>query len=370
MTHLVLAGGGHAHLSVLERLARGKPPGMRITLVTPTPFQYYSGMLPGWMAGHYALNACCIDLRPLAEAAGATLITEHVLGMDADRHHIRLANGRTMAYDLLSLDVGSETDTSGLQALGDRLLPVKPLDDFFDAWPQVLATASRTPDFRLSVIGGGAAGVELALAANHALRRDGSTAQIDLIVSEAGLLPDHAPGVIRRARRQLAKTNIALHCSRASAGDAGLVLAGGTRLPAHKVIATTGARALGWLGRSGLAVDAHGFILVDAHHRSLSHADVFAAGDTCARADVRMARSGVHAVHAGPILAHNLIATIEGNALRTYRPHPRSLYLLATGPRHAIASWGRWSAEGNWVWHLKDHIDRAFIARFVRISAA
>jgi len=41
----------------------------------------------------------------------------------------------------------------------------------------------------------------------------------------------------------------------------------------------------------------------------------------------------------------------------------RRLEIAACGPRHAIASWGRWSAEGSWVWHWKDYLDRGFIAR-------
>ncbi|MGE0013566.1 MAG: FAD-dependent oxidoreductase [Azoarcus sp.] len=362
--HLVLAGGGHAHLSVLEMLAQRRPAGLETTLITPAPFQNYSGMLPGWIAGHYTLDECRIDLRPLAEAAGVRLVVGRVTGMDADQHRLYLDDGSTMDYSLLSLDVGSETDTSDLAELGERLLPVKPLDDFFVQWPRVMAAALKTPDFRLCVIGGGAAGVEIALAASHGLRMTGSAARIDLVASETGLLPGHAPGVVKRARRSLVASGIEIHHARAAASETGLMLADGTLLPADKVIATTGARPLGWLAHAGLQLDARGYVLVDAHHRSLSHANVFAAGDTCARTDVRMARSGVHAVHAGPVLAHNLLATIEDTELHTYQPRRRSLYLLATGPRHAIASWGSWSAEGAWVWRWKDRIDRRFMHRF------
>ena len=367
-THLVLAGGGHAHLSVLEILAQRRPAGLETTLITPAPFQNYSGMLPGWIAGHYTLDECRIDLRPLAEAAGVRLVVGRVTGMNADQHRLHLDDGSTMDYNLLSLDVGSETDTADLAALGELLLPVKPLDDFFVRWPLLMATALMTPGFRMSVIGGGAAGVEIALAASHRLREAGGTARIDLVISETGLLPGHAAGVVKRAQQSLDEAGIGIHRARARAGSAGLVLADGTQLPADKVIATTGARPLGWLARCGLKLDARGYILVDAHHRSLSHTNVFAAGDTCARNDVRMARSGVHAVHAGPILAHNLLATIKCGDLQTYQPRRRSLYLLATGPRRAIASWGRWSAEGAWVWRWKDRIDRAFMTRFKKIK--
>jgi NADH dehydrogenase FAD-containing subunit len=83
----------------------------------------------------------------------------------------------------------------------------------------------------------------------------------------------------------------------------------------------------------------------------------------CARRDTDMPRSGVHAVHAGPVLATNILAALNGGVMRRYRPHRRSLYLLACGPQYAVASWGRWSAEGVWVWRWKDRIDRRFVAR-------
>ena len=104
--------------------------------------------------------------------------------------------------------------------------------------------------------------------------------------------------------------------------------------------------------------------MVDGQHRSLSHPNVFAAGDVCSRADIKLARSGVHAVFAGPVLARNLIASIDGQKLQSYRPRKRSLYLLATGPQYAIASWGGLSAQGYWVWRWKNWIDRRFMHKY------
>jgi NADH dehydrogenase FAD-containing subunit len=155
-----------------------------------------------------------------------------------------------------------------------------------------------------------------------------------------------------------------VHDVEATGTQEGVLLADGTALPADVVLAATGARAAQWLETSGLRLDAHHYVAVDRFHRSQSHQDVFAAGDVSARSDVVMARSGVQAVHAGPVLAANLLATLQGGPLRTYSPRRRSLYLLACGPRYAIASWGSLSAEGHWVWRWKDRIDRGFVARF------
>ena len=373
MKRLLLVGGGHAQLAVLQALARRRPRAVEAVLLTPSPWQWYSGMLPSWMAGHCRAEDCRIDLHPLAAAAGVRLCLGAAVALDADRRRLQDDSGATHDFDLLSLDVGSLVDTRALDALPtDSLLAVKPLQAFFAAWPQRLAAARAGRLRRLAVVGGGAAGVELALAAAEAFRRAGCRVALALVAPPGGLLAGHAEGARQRVLRRLARAGIALHLARAEGTAAGLVLDHGAgdapaTLPADCVIAATGARALPWLRESGLACDADGWVAVDAGHRSVSHPFIHAAGDVCTRATPGFTRSGVHAVHAGPVLAANLLAAVdgvaEGEPRRSYLPRTRSLYLIATGPRHAIASWGRWSAEGRWVWHWKDYLDRGFIAR-------
>ncbi|MBH9681690.1 FAD-dependent oxidoreductase [Burkholderia cepacia] len=366
MKRLILAGGGHAHLAVLHHLAKCRPKGLSITLVTPSSFQHYSGMLPGWMAGVYPLEKIRIDLRPLCAAAGVELIESSVVGMDADRRCVALPDKRHLEYDLLSLDTGSETDGSWFEDVGQNLLAVKPLDDFVVAWPKWITSARSRERVHVAVIGGGAAGFELVMAAREALRGVNQI-DMDLVAGDSGLLPGHGRAVRQRALRCLHQAGIAVHEQRAVGVPNGIMLADGRELRPDIVLLATGGRAPCWLKLSKLTLDEYGHIAVDAFHRTLSHSDVFASGDVCARTDVAMARSGVHAVHAGPILAQNLTAALLGERLHAYHPRATSLYLLACGERRAIASWGGFSAEGRWVWRWKDSIDRRFIARQLRL---
>ena len=366
MYRLILVGGGHAQLSVLALLARLRPD-VDVTLVTPSPQQIYSGMLPGWMAGHYRLDECHIDLRQLAQAAGVRMIQARVVGMDAARRQLTLSDGTQLAYDGLSLDVGSETHTATLAAAGERLLPVKPLDQFIARWPQIVRAAAAQEGYRLIVVGGGAAGVELAFAAQHAFQTQSCrNATVTLVASAGGILPGHAAGVKARTLRLLRQRGILLVQRQVLGAANGVMLPDGTTLPADCVLAATGAQPFAWLRDSGLALDEAGYVLVDAQHRSVSHPNVFAAGDVAMRNDVNLPRSGVHAVFAGPVVADNLLAGIEGRALQRYRPRRKSLYLLATGPQHAIASWGGFSAQGHWVWRWKNWIDRRFMRKHTR----
>ncbi len=361
---LILLGGGHAHLSVLAKFADHPNLGFEVILVTERAFQHYSGMLPGWMAGHYSKPQAQIDLRPLAAAARVQLVLGQAIGINADERRLVLADQSQLEYDLLSIDVGSEIDAAWLEMVGARLLPVKPLEAFFSSWPKVLQEAGSKADYSLAVVGGGAAGVELAMAAQFAFMQHAPRAEVHLVTSESGILNGHAASVKKRAMKTLIKAGVTVHRHKAVGTPEGLLLSDGTALAVDKVIAATGARAPVWLTLSKLALDASGYITVDDTHRSISHREVFAVGDVCARQDVKMARSGVHAVRAGPVLAQNLLAAMQGCDLKPYRPRRHSLYLLACGTRYAIASWGRFSAEGAWVWRWKDWIDRGFIRRF------
>lgn len=360
MYSLILVGGGHAHLGVLRALAM-QPLSVDVALVTPSFYQTYSGMLPGWLAGHYSLADCQIDLRPLAQAAGVTLLIGQLVGMDANRRCVVLSDGQQLDYKFLSLAVGSESNLSWLGSIGSRLLAIKPIEPFVQRWPEILMQAACQPDYHLAVVGGGAAGVEIVLAIKQAFSTRGYAAGVSLIMSDKGLLPGHNQAVVKRARSVLRLRGVVLHQAHAVGVKDGLLLSTGQHLSADTVIATTGSTSPCWLQLSHLALDEQGYINVSAMHQSRSHPEVFAAGDVCARSDTVMARSGVHAVFAGPILAANLIASLNGGELSRYHPRRRSLYLLATGPKHAIASWGMFSASGHWVWCLKNWIDSRFM---------
>lgn len=361
---LVLAGGGHAHLQVLERLARSGTAGLDVVLVTPSPWQHYSGMLPGWIEGLYGDDDIRIDLRPLAARASASVRWQSIVGLKADARAVELTDGSTLDYDLLSLDTGAEPALDWAAGLRIPLIIPKPIASFQDAWPRLLSDLRTRTHPRLAVVGGGAAGAELALAMRRTLPTVDASAGLSLVTGHDGLLPGHGKAARERVRNalQAAPVEVVETSARAELGT--LRLGNGRSIDPDAVVAATGSRAPAWLSGSRVQVDRQGFVSVDAFQRSVSHPDIFAVGDVSSRVDVTLARSGVHAVRAGPVLAHNLLAVAAGSPLRSYRPARASLYIVATGGRTAVASWGRWSAEGSWTWRWKDAIDRRFVRRF------
>jgi len=364
---LVLLGGGHAHVKVLADLAARPLAGWRVLLVSPYRRQIYSGMLPGWVAGHYPIESCAIALDVLAASAGVRFHETAGVGVDAAGQVIACADGSHRPFDVLSIDTGPLPDIAALPGCLEHALPIRPIEAFVAAWPGLVdRMAGACRRFDLVILGAGAAGVELAFAARHRAMTDGwSHVRITLVGSGALPLEGGPARARRRFARLLAQRGMAwLGERRAIRVAAGQIhFEQGLPQGFDACLVVTGAAAPAWPRAGGLATDEAGFIRVGPTLQSISHPQVFAAGDVAAYAEPRP-KSGVFAVKAGPVLAANLRAVCEGREPRPWTPQRRALYLISTGNRHALATWGPWAIGGGWVWRWKDSIDKAFMRRF------
>lgn len=361
---LILLGAGHAHVHVLAQLARHPLADTDVTLIAPHPRQLYSGMVPGFVAGHYTLDDCTIPLEPLVKASGVRWLARQVVAMDAHARTVRLDDGSELGYEWLSINTGPvqlrEQIEARMPGACEFGLFVRPIEMFGNLWPSVTERGA-TQALRISVIGAGAAGVELAMAMRHAL----PVAAVTLITGGGPAASGYAPALQRLVAAALKQRAVTVLCDTAeSLGRGELLLGSGARLACDVPVIATGAQAPAWVQGSGLALDAQGFVKVNACLRTISHPNVFAAGDVATRVDRAIPRSGVYAVRAGPALAANLGAATSGAQLLAHQPPQRSLNLLSCGDGHAIASWGTFAAQGRWAWWLKDRIDRGFIARY------
>jgi pyridine nucleotide-disulfide oxidoreductase family protein len=364
MRQVLLLGAGHAHVHVLAQLGQSPWANTQVTLVAPHARQLYSGLVPGFVAGHYGLEDCVIPLEPLVRRSGIRWIQACVSGLDAQAQTVTLDDGSTLHYDWLSINTGPVQDRAlleqripGIQAHG---LFIRPIEDFCALWSRLVDTAHARAQ-RFAVVGAGSAGVELAMAIRHRL----PNASVTLLCGQTPLGWGYTGRVQARMQAALLARNITVLQDSAVAMRPGeVVLSSGATLACDVPLIATGAQAPAWLQNSGLALDPQGFVAVDAQQRSASHAQVFAAGDVSSRTDRDLPRSGVLAVRSGPALAMNLAAALAGQVLQAHQPPARTLNLISCGKRYAIASWGPYSAEGHWVWWLKNWIDRRFLQRY------
>ena len=361
MKRLLLIGAGHAHAQVLKDWIAAPVPGCELQIVSPHALSPYSGMVPGWLAGTYRFDEICIDFGALAAAAGANFVVDELVGIDPNRRQAQLRSGHVLGYDVLSLNVGSTLQPPAPPPGSDvRVLSMRPLGSLRQAWDALLADpelARRDTALTVTAVGGGAGGVESLLATLARLRsmRPGRTVQGRLVTSSTTLLPGLAPGAARAAEAALAHAGVVVQLGRAYDDAVGR--------SSDLVLWVTGAEAHRWQSGSGLAVSERGFIRVDERLRSCSHPQVHAVGD-CAEWAPPLPKAGVFAVRMGPVLSRNLRAALGAATPASYSPQRRYLALLATADGRAIASWGRWSVQGRWLWRLKDRIDRDFVTRF------
>ncbi|ANP35465.1 segregation protein B [Phaeobacter gallaeciensis] len=357
---VVLIGGGHAHALVLLKWGMRPLPGARLTLINPGPTAPYSGMLPGFVAGHYARGDLDIDLVRLARFAGARLVQGAADGLDPETRSVRVPGRPDITYDVASVDVGITSDMPNLPGFAEHGIPAKPLGSFARRWD---AFRGGDGPARIAVIGGGVAGAELVLAMAHSLRSRGRLEQATLIDS-GPVLGTASAGIRERLRRAFSEQGVTVVENTAvnRIHSSHIELEGGREVLSGFTTGAAGARPHDWLADTGLEVQ-DGFLTVSDSLQT-SDPQVFAAGDCAHLAYAPRPKAGVYAVRQAPVLLHNLRAAITGDPMRHYRPQKDYLKLISMGAKEALGERFGTQFSGPMIWRWKDRIDQNFMEQF------
>ena len=343
--HLVLVGGGHAHVQVIKAL-RARPNHLKVTLIDQLASASYSGMVQGSIAGAYKTKETLIHLRPLADWAGIQFIQDKVVDIDLDSKNISLqAEAAPEPFDVISVDIGSTS--SGLDLVpGARefSIPTRPIHKLVESLEHARVELRNSRDLvHLVVVGAGTAGIELALATTGRWRRDGIPYRCTLLDSRDGLLPNESTDGRAMMKRVLEEANIQVrHISKVESMTQKKITikceGNAEEIEFSTCVWATGAGShalpLVLSRKQGLAASKDGFIEVNSKLQSTTHPFVFAAGD-CVNihaGNKRVPKAGVYAVRAGPVLIENLIRqldcmrncdSISGAQLTEYQPQVR-----------------------------------------------
>ncbi|WP_152206611.1 selenide, water dikinase SelD [Marinobacter changyiensis] len=376
---IVLIGGGHSHVGVLKRFAMHPVPGVRLTLICRDTHTPYSGMLPGYVAGHYSYDDVHIDLSKLAEFAGARFYRDEAVGIDRDSQRVVCRNRPAVPYDLLSINIGSAPRVSDVPGAQDHAVPVKPINGFNARWLSLLTRIeNHQGPMTVAVVGAGAGGVELTLAMQFRLRRElkargGDPDQLSFHLLDAAttILPTHNQKVRAKFEECLKSRGVQMHLgfpvTEVEAGK--LVTESGETLKADEILWVTRAGGPEWLQATGLALDDDGFIRVEDTLQTETDKNIFAAGDIANVTKYPREKAGVFAVRQGRPLADNLRLAALGRKPKPFVPQKKWLALISTGDKYAIASRGDKARSGKLVWRWKDWIDRRFMAKFNNLPA-
>ena len=355
---IALAGGGHANLYALRRTAELTGRGFDVVLVDPSEHLFYSGMATGVLSGSYRPGENRVGIRDLVERGGGRFVRGRVAEVLHRDRLLLLEDGRTVRYDAVSFCLGSGTRAE------DGAVPVKPVSNLEGVKERLLAAGPGAAP-RIVILGGGAAGCEVAVNLAALSRDAGLEAEITLVEADPELLGT-SPGAARRIMRgHLEGLGVgAILGRRAVAGHGGAVLDDGGEVRADLTLSATGVVPPGVFARSGLATGDDGALWVDRHLRSPNDHRIFGGGDAVAFRGGRLPRFGVYAVRQGPVLYRNLQASLRGEPLSPYRPQRRYLYVLDLGDGTGLAIYGPLARRSRAALRLKHLIDRRFVREY------
>ena len=379
MKDLVLIGGGHSHAIVLKMFGIKPVPGVRLTLISDVLYAPYSGMLPGHVAGFYNYDECHIDLRSIAKFAQCEIFVDRAIAIDLNKNRVICQTRPPVNFDCLSIDIGSTPATLSVPGAAEYAIPAKPVPEFLASWNQLISARQNHPEklLRIAIVGGGAGGVELALNMHSRLQ-----SEIHLFHSGAELMPAHNKRVRHRLKKILINRGVKLHLmekvsaiekqemreitsdARCPMPNYQISCKSGLKLECDRIFWVTQASAAHWIGESGLAIDSNGFMQVSDCLQSVSHPNVFAAGDIAAMVNYPRPKAGVFAVRQGKPLFENLQQFLLKKPLKPFAPQSQYLALIGTGNQRAIASRGNFMWESPLLWYWKDWIDRQFMQKF------
>jgi selenide, water dikinase len=249
---------------------------------------------------------------------------------------------------------------------------VKPIADLGRHWLAFLeGIKTWLGPLNIAVIGGGAGGVELALAIDHRLREAAKGAQVqvtlatrdEILAGLAAAARHKMRAIFRRRGLRLLEKSATVRIERGA-----VQLESDKWLQADAVFVVTEASPAKWFAATGLPLDEGGFIAVDDRLQSTGDERVFAVGDCATVLKHRRPKAGVFAVRQGPPLARNLRHVALGEPTEPFMPQSRYLSIIGTGDGRAVATRSGWAIEGAWVWRWKDHIDRRWMRQYRGLS--
>ena len=370
MKNILLIGGGHTHVSVIRALSGKLPDTSSITLISESRKMPYSGMLPGYIAGHYATSECHIDLHNLCEKYNVRFLQQKVVTIDSAKKLISTNNGRKYEYDIASINIGGDPNTNYLSGVKEWGLPIKPIENFLKIIEEFFEDALTKPvteELHVRIIGGGASSVEVVLALRYKSKKLGlDNIKFSLITDKTDILPTHPMPVRRKFHFLLLQNDImTIYSTKVTRIEKNFIFNDqNEKLDSDLSILANGISAVSWPIESGLPSDSRGFIQTDNTLLVKGTEELFATGDSATIESYSYPKSGVYAVKQAATLASNICNLINSKPLHTYEPQTHSLALISAGKKTAVASSKFFYAHGTWIWHLKNYIDKSFINKF------
>ncbi|MCG8619995.1 MAG: FAD-dependent oxidoreductase, partial [Desulfobacterales bacterium] len=337
--HLILVGGGHAHMVTLESIRDFTDKGFKVTVIAPSDYHYYSGMGPGMLGCTYAPDDIRFATRKVVTSQGGTFLRDIVVRIDPDSRRVITESGQEHHYDVISFNAGSYVPvpaTGEGEDVPDNLYTVKPIERLMEASGRLKALF-REKKAVVSIVGGGPSGVEVAGNVWQLAEKTGVHKPEIRIFAGNGLMFRFDPGVKSRVRRILEHRGMDIRETGyvAEVFQDHIRMNSGEKFPTDFTFMALGVTPSTIFNASGLPTGPDGGLLVNEFLQCPDHPEIFGGGDCIHFSPKPLDKVGVYAVRENPILCHNLMASLEnpgaGNALKSFDPGPDYLLIFNLG---------------------------------------
>jgi len=367
--HLVLIGGGHAHMVTLARLHTFIEKGHRVTVIGPSDHHYYSGMGPGMLGKTYTPSEIRFATRHVAEKQGGTFIRDKAVQILAGEKKVKLASGETVGYDVISFNAGSFVPRLDLPEDAEDIYTVKPIERLMEAQARILELAAQKK-IAIGILGGGPSSAEVAGNIWQMIRDAGWTMPKITIFAGRRFMSRFPDNVRLKVERSLTRRGIEINTGGyvQSIQSQMVTLASGETRTLDFIFLAVGVKPNPIFSNSGLVTGPDGGLLVNEFLQSVDYPEMFGGGDCIYFEKQPLDKVGVYAVRQNPVLYANLMAALEGTPLQPFDPGGAYLLILNMGGGIGVLR-KRWLLlDGKPAFLIKDYIDRKFMKKFQAIE--
>ncbi len=363
--HLVLAGGGHAHMVTLSNLNRFIEKGCQVTVIQPSEHHYYSGMGPGMLGKTYTPGEIRFATRRVAEKMGATFVLDRIDRIDAVARSVHLESGDSISYDLISCNLGSQVPQKMITGALDDIYLVKPIEGLLEAQGRILDLASRKK-LSIGIVGGGPSAVEIAGNVWRLTQAPGLHPAAIRIFAKSKVMPHHPDGVRAKALVSLKSRGIEIvgGCDVTGIRTGRLTAASGRTYELDIIFVAVGVKPNPVFRESGIPTGPDGGLLVNRYLQSTAYPNMFGGGDCICFEQAPLDKVGVYAVRQNAVICHNLMAALDGTELQPFKPGGDYLLIFNLGDGRGIFYKRPILFGGRLAFIIKDYIDRKFMRRF------
>jgi NADH dehydrogenase FAD-containing subunit len=367
--HLVLVGGGHAHMVTLAKLYTFIEKGHHITVIGPSPYHYYSGMGPGMLGKIYTPNHIRFATKHLVEKQGGTFVPGKVVRVDPKEKTVILESGATFSYDVLSFNTGSYVPGTMVKGDWKDIFAVKPIEKLIHAQTRILELVSHKK-ITVSIIGGGPSAAEIA-GNVWGLTRDVGMIQPEIrIFAGKNFMSRFPDNVRKKVMGSLKKRDIEIlepgYVQEIETGQ--ITLASGKHFKTDIIFLAIGVKPSPIFEQSGLPTGPDGGLLVNKYLQNTQYPEIFGGGDCIYFKNRPLDKVGVYAVRENPVLYHNLMASLEETHLMPFDPGGDYLLVFNMGDGTGVLRKKGLVFGGRLAFKIKDYIDRKFMKKFQSVE--